>query len=613
MSTLNIINTIISVPPNYQTTRYVSSDGNRVVATVCEEDGSCEDTTLIKYNGDDADKRAEKSARNIQSAADSRLLFTGDIRFKPWRGKVIVDNWTPFNAVTLINLGPENLGFAEKQAKVMEFIQNLWVSGVMPNSKEAAQREVERLQDELGISVEEVDGSDPEIKTPWVIQTKFRDPKIASWKDLANLYFALEEYGLARLFGQRVIDYKGVVTHDRPIYYDETVFLITDVARVQGIKAWSETFFNEAIKWLVDNENNLQELEDGYHTRYQYEMLKTCVLSRQLFPEAILTYENEAGVVETVCDEADLETYTYNATFGYNQDTPTFDDNFLATRSHLELANYYMSWGNFDAAEREYDQTLDLIALIDSSQAVLGGDAQETWDKYEMYMHPHDRWLGAAWNRLGLNSYFLRGEIIRTLRGDFRLFYLSKQFRPDFFLVFQARAHQGKAKIERSKAGAEDDLAKRESHLGQAEARLKEAHSLVSEIKTNKYWAFFTPGMYEERHTYYSVTVDYAEVLFALYSQGNPEYSTELPRVKEMAEEVVKCVSEDPLDITHLRAKFLLGDIALTEGNSAEAVEIYNVILASITEEEAKLEVGRELPPYYQQLKEKCEMRLAVL
>lgn len=565
----------------------VTSVDNEIRAKVCDA-GACREGTVFAYQGPDAAGRARESAEKLQEVINEQDLFQGGII--PEGNKIIVtDNWlpgwVPFSTTEVIDISAEGLTGDARQNRLVSFYNGLWSSGIMPSSRELAEFELQKLERQLDFRL-------------------WRDVRLSTKLQLASLAMQLGDYPRALDLSQQIIDNRLAVTSARAPFTDEAVFLQADIYRIKAMKSWSDVHIAQAVRLLQQHQGQLKPEENGYLSRYAFELLKTCTIARQFFPRG--EWEgNEA------CSPAATARYAEAATFGHNRYSPTFSDNFLGVRTFLQSGSLLYSGGELAAAREEYQKALALANLIDDCGNVTGGDTDRNWRLYSPYMTDVDRGIGDALGQpSGLLSFAARCEVGRLLRGDTPLKKFTNQFDPTFFKVFKAQAYQGLAAIEIKQAKTDRDH--QLERLTSALLHLKSAFEIVRAIQRDDIFRFFT-GMFEEKQTYYEVLADYADLNFSLYTLGGGKFADKLALARELADEVAGQRASEPLDIPYLRAILLKGELALLDGKKREALGYYRLVLDNIAAAEKQLAAGEPLPPHYQMLQESALIRTAIL
>jgi tetratricopeptide (TPR) repeat protein len=550
----------------------VTCKDTRVEATVCDK-GECRTTDLITYRGENAHDRCVDSAENLRGTTKNQHLyqlpleFTGNrINVRHRYAPTWVPDWAPYAVTDIVNLTGEGLSGIDRQARFIKYINNLWASGIMPSAREIAQSQLSELENT-------------------VIWLQFKDGKLKSYLRLASLHAQLENYNRAIQNADRVINFDLSVASGRPMFFDEAVFLKASVYRSQAMKHWNIRLMDNAMDLLISNEGRLRNEEDGYRVRYNFLMLQTCVLTEQLFPNA--KWEHASS-----CTPNQIDGYLKNATFHYNLYTPMHKDNFMAVRSIIEYAKYMQAVKNPQAASKAYYRVLNLIDLI-------GGERPG----YGPYLHTNDRWIGNIFGQsAGQHSYALRSGISKIFRGHLPPFSTNDQFDLKLFQVFRAQSYQGLA--ENDIRLARRDRENSRDHLLNAKYLLERAFHIMRGIQQHDVFKFFT-GMFEEQQTYYSVLINYAEVLYQL---GGTQNRT---KAKRMAEEVRRQNSHSPNNITYLRSLQLTAQLELNLNNHRTALKLYRRILKGINQVRLPLEV--DLPPHYLRLKTEAQSRISIL
>jgi hypothetical protein len=559
----------------------------RVYAKVCPKNrkDSCIETKLIELKGRAARRRARESAHNLRGVTDNNNIYNVPLVIDGCELKVPhrwFPAWVPYTTTTILDLCPEGLSKAELQDRFVYFFNRLWSSGIMPSGEELAGMRLDTLEAEL----------------PYRL---FRDVKLKAWLDVASLYSQLGDYKKARKYVSKIINFNLTATAPRPMFYDEAIFLLTDILRAQALKYGNIRYLNKIIPLLLRNQKKLKSLERGYRVRYNYELLKTCAIAEQVFSET--EWENYSA-----CSQDKVGQYRESATFRYNLYTPTFKDNFLGVRTFIEYAKYLTALDKLEEAREELQNALALIDLIDDCYTASLGNPTRNWELYEPYMRDQDRWIGKGSKKAGLWSYALRCQITRNLRRGLKFWKPAKQFDPKLFRVFRAQAYLVMAEIEvrLAKKGQRTD------HLLQAKRHLKHAFSIVRKIQSYDVFKFYT-AMFEEQQAYYDVLISYAEVLYDFYSTGGKKYRKYLKRAERLAREVQRQKAGKSLDITYLRALLLLGSIEERNQRNKEAAEIYNTIIRNIKRAEKRLPKDQVLAPVYQILKTQALIRSSIL
>jgi hypothetical protein len=562
----------------------IRTDKEKVIAEVCT-DKSCKETTLLKYRGAEKDKLARESAAKLHAVISSRDLFEGALELNNDKDKIIIDNsWIPFNTTTLVDMSSENLSQAERQLKIVFFINKLWSSGIMPAQTEKAKQQMEKLRDEIG----------------W----RFRDPMLQGLHALAGNYFQLRNYQKAEETVRQIIDFKYTVTSARPVFYDEAVFLLADIKRLQAMRFWSKDQLKQTATILVESQDKLKSLEYGYKTRYNYELLKTCQIYEEQFRKISID-----PTLNALCKPESVASYLKNATFVYNRYSPAFSDNFLAIKSFLAFANYNLVSNNpedLKKAAAGYHKVLKFVRFLDNPSSVLEGNIDENWNLFYNLMHKNDRFIGKWFGKKnGLRSYAWRSKIAKTFRKVG-----SSQFDRKLFYLFETQAYRGLGQIERKLAKSSKDPA----GLQKAIKYFEKAYQIATYIKWGRIIEFYTSKLFEERYTYNETAIDYAETLLNIYYQikkSSPQQAQAyLTRAKSLVEDAYHHKADDPIDSTYLKALLLLGNIyeqyaySLAGTNMfKKAYKRYRTIIRNIKKEENKLSEDKNLAPYYRYLK----------
>ncbi len=558
----------------------------RVHSKVCPKnrENNCIETELIELRGSSARRRARESAHNLRKVINNNDIYNVPLVIDGCKLKVPSRwfSWLPYTTTTILDLCPEDLSKAELQDRFVYFFNKLWSSGIMPSPEELAKVNLRKL-------------------LKWMRFRLFRDPKLKGWLDIASYNFQLGNYKNATEYTYKIIHFMLTVTASRPMFYDEAVFLLTDILRTQALKYGDVSYINKTISLLHLHQKKLKRVEPGYRVRYNYEFLKTCAISEQVFSET--EWENHSA-----CSEDKVRQYRENATFRYNLYTPTFSDNFLGVRTFIEYAKYLTALDNIEEAKKELQNALALIDLIDDCFAASLSGPSRGWKLYEPYMRDQDRWIGKGSKKAGLWSYALRCQVARNLRRGLKFWKPAKQFDPKLFRVFRAQAYLVMAEIEKRLA----KKGQRTNHLLQAKRYLKKAFSIVRKIQSYDVFKFYT-AMFEEQQTYYDVLISYAEVLYDFYSTGGKKYRKYLKRAERLIREVQRQKASKPLDITYLRALLLLGSIEERNQRNKEAAEIYNTIIRNIKRAEKRLPKDQVLAPVYQYLKRAALFRASIL
>lgn len=542
------------------------------------------ETDLISLTGEDATAHCEEGAQNLNDAIANGNLYRGDLEID---GPLIrLDHsWLPFSGITLLDLSREPLSAPERADAIAMYFRNLHASGIMPTGDELARVRITALERQLPVRL-------------------FRDPRLQGKLELASLYQAVERYTEAETTAREIVNFDLSVYPARPMFSDEAIFSLVDFMRSRTMRTWNPEYLTEAMRLLIAERDRLHSLEDGYLARYNSELLKTCALAGQSFPLLSWAYAQ-------ACTPGDIATYLQNATFTYNRTTPAFSDNFIAVRAMIETAKYHITQNNLTEARRQYRTTLAFLDLIDSCSVVTQGDVEQNWQIYSPYMADVDLAIGNSLDHTaGLQSFARRCEVSRALRGEHPPF-SSNQFDSDAFLMFRAQVNQGLATIEQELA---DSLRgeQREGGLLGARNHIELAYNSVLRLQSVDVARFYA-AMFEERQVYYEVLMDYANILFDLYCLGQERYQGSLGQIEQLATEVYELRAEEPLDISYLRALFLLAEIDLANNRNGAAADKLDTIISNINAQADGLTAGQTLPPHYEHLLADSLIRRSVI
>ncbi len=384
----------------------------------------------------------------------------------------------------------------------------------------AVQDRINKIESELA----------PQLGISW----KYREPKLAAYLELANLYLALGQLDKAEESLKNVIDYEYSLTNQRPAFYDEAIFLLADIKRIKAMSTGKEKYLNEAVNLLQQGLNQLGKAEIGYKRRYYYELLKSCV-----------TYQCHFGHIPKGITSADMSVYYNNAVYTFNNDGPGHADNFIAVKSFIAYGNYLVATGAHEKAISVFNEVNKLVSALNT-----GSD-----------------------------------NLMDNVVLEFSKQTGSKQTDPKNFRLFQALAYKGMAEAEKNNGSAQVALQYYERAL-----------EFASRLKNDFPMEFYRGTMYEERQTYYDIVVDYAEAnLHSFYASKDKKY---LPKAQKLAEEVIALYKEydyDPQDIHHLKALFIVAGVYELDQKTAEpAIEAYEKIIGLLTQ----LKEKQKLSPY---------------
>ena len=107
--------------------------------------------------------------------------------------------------------------------------------------------------------------------------------------------------------------------------------------------------------------------------------------------------------------------------------------------------------------------------------------------------------------------------------------------------------------------------------------------------------------------------MDYANILFDLYCLGQERYQGSLGQIEQLATEVYELRAEEPLDISYLRALFLLAEIDLANNRNGAAADKLDTIISNINAQADGLTAGQTLPPHYEHLLADSLIRRSVI
>lgn len=565
------ISPIITSPAGSQVV--LQSRKKQVLARVCQEGQECKDTVIFEYEGKDGEKLAEASARQLARLTANRDLYQGYFGYK--KNKIVIGNKTVGSSVVM-DLSGQN----SPDKKVAVFFSNLWFSGLISS------REIARLK--LA-----------ELRT---VDALLKDQQLNGYLDLATNYFQSEEYANSERSVRKIIDFEFSPTSNGPILFNDAVFLLVDLERLQAIKGWSIRYLDQAIDHLVKYERKLEKNQFGFKARYNYELLRTCVMQQRLFPK--IEWKNEAA-----CSKKQIESYYHNATEGYNRHMLPYDDNFLAVRSFLEKGSYHLSRRDLNQAAVEYQKALDLINFIKSTFSVTDGDPKERWQELAGRLNWANKAAGYLFGKkAGIYSFALTSSLERGIRWVLP-WEKSNQFDPKYFKIFEAQTYIGLAEIERTKADL--NLPHRELKLKTSLRLLELALFLTRQLKKDDIADFYSRKMFEERTTYYEAEIAYAEMLVQFSALNHS--SSSLRKAEKAAQEVRAERGDEPTDILYLRSLLLIGDIRSQEKKYGEAKDLYRTILANISRLEQELHKGQPLLPSFHQVKETARNHLSFI
>jgi len=534
---------------------------NSLMVRVCKS--TCKTSYLLEFPNP---AEVQKAIQNLNEAVKDQSLFQNNLKID--EGKLLIVSryvpswldWLPFTSVRVFSLShlPEQI---QKQ-KFAEFFSNLWASGVMPSPEELTQSAIKKFEEEMG-------------------NFRFRDPNLEKTFELANLYYAAKDYSRTILLTNEIIRYPNSVTVKTPIEYHEAIFLQTEAWRILTMRRWQPDLLQNSLNLLFQERQELSSEEIGYLARYNYELLKSCVMGELFFPKINFSQ----------CQEAKLQEYRAGVLIPY---TPTYFDNFLAIRTFLEYAKHLSLAQKSDEAKKELSQALFLLDLIDDCANAFNNSSQ-----LSPYLKPQDRLFGQH----APLSYAIRCELMKIARGDFWPFN-NDQFNQKLFGFLRARTLLGYAEIELQLA--DKTLEDKIEHLNQARGNLENALNIVRGIMQRDPFKFFTI-MYEEKETYYEVLIAYAETLWHLY-QNNPQ-AVNLEDIEKYAREIENMRKTEP-DIIYLKSLFLLGNLEWARAHYQEAAKFYERALQIISQAETE---SQKLPPHFKMLKEATEQKLYLL
>ena len=462
---------------------YFGQFGGQVKTKVC--DPGCQETVLLEYQGPSQAAQALTTAQVLRTVVANKDLFQGALEVEK-HSQLIVDNsLIPWNTSTLVDLSESSLTPRQRLFTIVGFINNLWTSGVLPTQTSQAQKQIKEFRQQLGY--------------------RFRDPKLMGLNELAGLYLQTHQFCQAEKTARRIINFQYTVTQSRPLFYDEAVFLIADIGRIRAMITSKAQPLLETLAILRTGQEKLMDLEHGYKTRYNYELLRTCAQFYQIAAEPHF---------EQTCSPPKVKSYFYNATYGFNRYLPAFKDNFLAIKSMLSYAAYKTASrksGLIHEAIADYHKVFTFIRFIKDPTSVLQGNINQNWAFYSPLMHKNDRWLGRTVGiETGLRSYIFRNKITRLLRN-------SQQFEPKFFLLFEAQAYQSLAASYRQLAL----VTKNYNYLHWSINYLKQALRIIRQIKALRIATFYQPALFSERNTYNKIASDYITTLYSYYYATN--------------------------------------------------------------------------------------------
>lgn len=324
---------------------------------------------------------------------------------------------------------------------------------------------------------------------------RYRDSRLKGYLDAARYYFAASKFQDAeRCLGQ-IINFNHSVTTARPLFYNEAVFLLSEILKVKSIRHSNPTEMEQALKLLKDNLLKLKSGEVGYKRRFCMEILSIAVLYRQIFRSDLLSPDPK---------HADSYYYYYDcATRLYNHYETGFADNYIALRSMLLYGDYKAAIGDNATAVREYTKVAAFVKLYSSRE-----------------LNDTERNLAGQYVNLSL---------VNVAVSAAKLIGRGGQFNPAFLGFLEAKAYFGMAGIFARKANSMSGEQKKQNTI-YSMGNLAKALSILLKIKSDSRADFWSPGKWEERQLYFFVLASYAERLMSYHMLTNNNNSLNLAK-----------------------------------------------------------------------------------
>jgi len=302
----------------------------------------------------------------------------------------------------------------------------------------------------------------------------FRDQKLKTYLEAAKQYFLAGNFKKAEECATKIIEFNRSVTTARPLFFDEAIFFLADIKRIQAMKNNDPKMMAEAKDLLVDRFGKLQNLEYGYQAKYCMEILKTAVLNKQIFKQDLLTPQ-------------EVKTYFEGATSKYNKYAAGFNDNFIALNAFLDFSNYLFLSGDLDASKKE---CLRVIALV---KHFGGGDIN---DEQKGLIAPHVKSLDLipSIHKIPvIGHYLIRDE----------------QYEPSSLNFYEAKATMKIGDITAKKFDLDHT---NESALTESLKHYEDALKIMEEIKTKSGADFYMGNTWEQRQTYFMLQLRLCEI-----------------------------------------------------------------------------------------------------
>jgi hypothetical protein len=325
---------------------------------------------------------------------------------------------------------------------------------------------------------------------------KFRDPKLSSLIELAELYMQIGDYEKSKNTLMKIINSKPI-TNTRPLHYDEAVFMLALLKKInpQG-RNYLEPL-KEALKVLDSNYKRLEDMEYGYKSNYNLQLLK--------FYNTLYETYIDRGNYEFLSMNNGTQYSCYdlfiNATENYNSYNkswliyrfddilfngalkekgylPRYRDNFIAVRAMVEYLRYLK------------------IKFLATKDIKYYNEANYYFNKILKFVREIKNfpgWMKAIW---------------------------GKQADPVNFLLFEAQSFKEKEDLEKIKfqtlkiKPAKEDLYNRLKYIARS-------YQIILELKKVLGDNFYSGAKWEERLAYFEISTRYTDLLLEIGDYNN--------------------------------------------------------------------------------------------
>jgi hypothetical protein len=514
---------------------------SEVYSSVCDnESGKCVNTTLITYTDDDGKKKAEKSAESLKKVILNNDLYDGALKIK--RGKIILDNsWIPFNTTTIADF--TDLPQEEQTPAINSFMWGFWTSGIMPKEIDITRGKAATLKENI---------------------PRYRDQKLNAQLELATLFAHLRQYDDAEERINYILNFQYSPTTYRPMFYNESVMLLSDIYKNTAIYDWNEAHLIQSINLINDNSNQMKDLEVGYLSKVNLLMLGSCLTMQESFPHAVTSPD-----LRGACREGEVRVYFLNSTERYNRFSPTYADNFIAVDAFSQYGKFLQLTGDLNGARDQYNRGLEVINFINSPPSLLD-----------------------------------------ILLISTRKFFGSYQFDPRSFIFRESGLYKQMGDLNRRRVSVAINTDEKIRHLEEAKRYYRNALREIRNLrKINPY--FYVGTSSKESEKYIELMVDYAEVLMEEYfTRRSDSIPMEAHSLVNEIFEFHERKKDAPFSTSYVKALFIHAAILEEEYNAADAIFTDDLEDVAATYDEAITliddEFGdRTIPPYQRYLKAK--------